>query len=535
MNTTLRKSQRGSALLVTLTATVILGTALASYLKLVQYQNSAVVRSQVWNSAMPLCEAGIEDALAHLNNIGEHNRAVDGWTLDGDQYYMKRSLGNSKYEVWINGSNQPIVTAIGYATDSISQKQIKRTVLVQTTRFGAGMRGIITKDGLEMNGNCMIDSFDSEDPAFSTAGRYDPAKAKDNGFAGSLYANVFADGDGIWGFVGTGPNGTVTGNVGDSAWMASNTGIQPGRYQNDLNMSFRNVDPPFYGGGSSPLNNVNLTVTNYTYLSTQTTSTTYPSPAPAGGVATNVQTVTTVSKPFTWSGTLVTNTANASSTNYPTAGTYVGNVVTRTVVTGNGKKAVTTTYYDYVAITGYTYETTTYTYNTVTTNSTTVTKNYSMVTDSGNYQLSSLEMNGHEELLVRGDTVLYITGEFSMSGNTAVTILPGASLRIYVAGDVSLSGNGILNLNEDATKFALYGLPSCTEIDISGNAEFTGTIYAPQADLDLNGSGVTVYDVVGAVVAKTAKFNGNFQFHYDERLGRVGGKAQFRVAYWSEI
>ena len=39
------------------------GTALASYLKLVEFQNRAVVRSQFWNGAIPMCEAGIEEAL----------------------------------------------------------------------------------------------------------------------------------------------------------------------------------------------------------------------------------------------------------------------------------------------------------------------------------------------------------------------------------------------------------------------------------------------------------------------------------------
>src|SRR5688500_18458134 len=187
MRTNLNKlSQRGSAMLVTLTTTVILGTALGSYLKLVQYQNSAVVRSQVWNSAMPLCEAGIEEALTHLNMIGDGDRACNGWERQGDQFYMNRTIGTARYEVWINSSNQPTVTAIGYATDSISQSQVNRTVLVNTTKYGSGMRGIIAKNGIRMNGNCKIDSFDSEDPNHSTGGRYDPAKAKDNGYAGSV-------------------------------------------------------------------------------------------------------------------------------------------------------------------------------------------------------------------------------------------------------------------------------------------------------------------------------------------------------------
>jgi hypothetical protein len=529
------RSQSGSALLVTLTMTVILGTALASYLKLVQYQNSAVMRSQVWNGSMPLCEAGIEEALTHLNSVGNGDRGVNGWSPQGDQFYLTRTIGSGRYEVWINSSNQPTITAIGHATEAISQKEIKRTVLVNTTKYGSLMRGIIAKEGITMNGNCLVDSFDSEDPLYSTNFRYDAAKRKDLGFAGSVYGNVNAGGTGVYGYVGTGPNGMAIGNVGDKVWMSTKTGIQPGHYSNDLNLNIPDVQPPFSGGGMSPLMNQTVTVTNYAYLQSQTTSTTYPDPVPASGVTTNVTTVTTSTKPITWSGTLTTNTAVTTSTTHPESGTYIGNVTTRTVVTGKGSKAKSTTYYDYTAITGYSYQTTTFTYNTTSTNATTSTSSYAYVTDTGNYQLSSLSIAGNNELLVRGDTVLYITGEFKMAGNSQITILPGASLRVYVGGNVSLAGNGIMNLNLDATKFSLLGLPSCTSIALSGNAEFTGTIYAPSADMALNGSGTNIYDCVGAVVVKSASFHGNFQFHYDEKLGRVDDRVRFKVAYWSEI
>lgn len=529
------KSEAGSALLVSLAVTVVLGTALASYLKLVEYQNRSVVRSQFWNAAMPAAEAGIEEALTHLNYLGDADRATNGWQLDGGLYKMNRNLSDARYLVSINSASQPEIVSAGYVKDPVSGIEVKRTILVRTTKFGAGMRGIIAKRGVSMNGSCKIDSFDSENPAYSTNGRYDATKAHDLGYAGAVAGNVYAEGAGIWGYAATGPSGTVTGNVGDTAWMAAHSGVQTGHAAKDLNVAFPDVAPPFNGGGLSPSENVNLTITNYTYLSSQITSATYPSPTPAGGVSTNIQTVTTATKPFSWSGTLVTNTAAMSSTTYPAAGTYLGNVSTRTVVTGSGKKAVTTTYYDYTGISGYTYQTVTYTYNTVTTNATTSTSRYAYVTDSGNYQMSSLSMSGQSELLVRGDTVLYITGSMSMAGQSQITILPGASLKVYVGGNASLSGNGIMNLSSDATKFSVYGLPGCKSFSLSGNAAFTGTIYAPSADMTFNGGGNNTYDCVGAVVANSATFNGHFNFHYDERLGRNGGKSQFKVAYWSEI
>jgi hypothetical protein len=149
--------------------------------------------------------------------------------------------------------------------------------------------------------------------------------------------------------------------------------------------------------------------------------------------------------------------------------------------------------------------------------------------------MSSISMSGQDQMLVRGDAVLYLTGDFSTSGQAQIVVVPGGSLKLYMGGNLSISGNGILNLTQDATKFAVYGLPSNTSISISGNAAFTGTIYAPNASLSLDGSGTTVYDCIGAVVANSAYFHGHFHFHYDEMLGRVWTEVRFKVAYWTEI
>src|SRR6185436_16012686 len=162
--------QHGGTLLVTLSLSIVLGTALASYLKLVEYQNKSVVRSQYWNAAIPASEAGLEEALAHLNNVGDFSREANGWTLVNGVYKMSRSFGTTRYEVSMDGASQPAITSIGYVKEPLSGTEIKRTVLVQTTRFGAGMRGIIARKSITMNGNTKIDSFDSEDPTYSTNG-----------------------------------------------------------------------------------------------------------------------------------------------------------------------------------------------------------------------------------------------------------------------------------------------------------------------------------------------------------------------------
>jgi hypothetical protein len=124
------------------------------------------------------------------------------------------------------------------------------------------------------------------------------------------------------------------------------------------------------------------------------------------------------------------------------------------------------------------------------------------------------------------NTVLYVTGNVSIGsggGGSAppqIHIGPGASLTIYVAGaTTSISGNGLVNDTGQAKNFQYYGLPTNTSIDITGNGAFYGTIYAPQADLNLKGSGNSSYeDFTGSSITKTTKMTGNFKFHYDESL-----------------
>jgi len=53
--------------MITLTLGVILTLACISYLLLVGNQKSTVTRSQTWNAALTMAEAGVEEAMAQIN------------------------------------------------------------------------------------------------------------------------------------------------------------------------------------------------------------------------------------------------------------------------------------------------------------------------------------------------------------------------------------------------------------------------------------------------------------------------------------
>jgi hypothetical protein len=521
----LRKlTEVGGTLLIVLFSSMIMGITLASYLQYTATQSRSIMRSQAWNGAIPVSEAGVEEALAHINDstIGT-NFALNGWTVISNQFQISGTVTGGRYTARISTDPYPVIVCAGYTTDGHATNEFARTVRVTTSRWATGMKGIVAKNSVTMVGITQVDSFDSEDENYSTRGRYDASKHKDGGYVASVIGTV--NNATVYGSVGTGPTGSATGQVGDFGWMSSSTGIEPGHYANDVNMAFPVVQAPFSGGASSPSPGI-VTLTNFSYWSTMVTTTNYPSPAPASPVTTNffgTNVVTTY--PSGISSALITTnlTLNLRSKTQPAAGTYL-----------NGKWQGAWFYYD--AITSYSYPMQTYSYSMTATNNSVTTETYTYVLTNERYEMSHLRMTGSDRLLVLGTNVtLYVDHDFSMSGNSQVIITPGAYLKLYVGEDVSLSGNGIFNYTLDATHFSLFGLPSVRNIAISGNAAFTGVIYAPTADVALNGGGVTTYDVVGAIVGASATLNGHFQFHYDERLGRSKVLSKFSVASWQEI
>ncbi len=92
-----------------------------------------------------------------------------------------------------------------------------------------------------------VDSYDSSDPLYSTDGRYDPSKRKDQAFVATLSSAapaIDASMGRIYGHAATAPGGTAIGNIGDGAWLTAIGGVQPGHVWDDFNATIPNVTLP---------------------------------------------------------------------------------------------------------------------------------------------------------------------------------------------------------------------------------------------------------------------------------------------------
>lgn len=163
----------------------------------------------------------------------------------------------------------------------------------------------------------------------------------------------------------------------------------------------------------------------------------------------------------------------------------------------------------------------------------TVTYQYAFTT-SGYYSINQL--SGNVYVAPGAQVTLLLTGNASPSSIEVATDTNGVSgqLTIYMNGpSFSLSGQSSVD-GGNAANLSYLGTPNNTSISMSGNASFTGTIYAPEASLTLGGGGSNAYDFVGATVTKSVTMNGHFNFHFDENLLNALTKGYVATS-WQEL
>jgi hypothetical protein len=534
MKIILTKARRkASALLTTLVICSILCTFVLFYLALIDQQNFLGARSQTWNLAIAISEAGIEDGLQHIN-ANYPNLNCDGWVYDGTSYYSRSNSlpDGSSYVAYVYLTNflNPVIVSRSYVQEPIQvahlgaigvtpqQSVVSRAVMATTSKANLFIAAVVAKQSIDLNGNNVtINSFDSGFPGVMSDynGLYNPSfyvgshgdVAVNQNIANSL--NV--GNANIYGHAHTGPGGpnalTINnGAVGDVAYQATQSGVESGWWMQDANFTIPDRLFPNTAGYFTPTGGVYVSISN-NVSATPTTTALLPLPLPLGTITTNCVSGTWQQDKFTM----------------PLPGTYCG------AITTNGNK------YSYFLKAG-----TTYTYNLLATNSYYVTNTYNYIFygsagATNNYVLPNA-LSGTS--IVTGPNVnVALPNGINLSGSSdSLTVVSGADVTIYAKGSCKVAGNGMINSGGFASSLVIYCDPSVTTFDLGGNAAFTGALVAPEAKVNLNGSGnSTVNDLTGCVIANSVVFNGKYNVHYDEALSRNKANGRFLITSWNEV
>lgn len=155
------------------------------------------------------------------------------------------------------------------------------------------------------------------------------------------------------------------------------------------------------------------------------------------------------------------------------------------------------------------------------------------------WRCPNLSLSGRETLTIYGDVTLVLTGgtgtrTIDVTGQASIAITANSSLTVYSEGDMLIGGNGLANGNTRPSTCLIYGTntsASGQRIQIVGNGALKAALYAPNADITINGNG----DIYGAAVGNTITLTGRAEFHYDESLENLDSGMPFGVDSWREI
>lgn len=447
-------SQRGSALIVAMILSVVIGISLASYVRMARTAVTLSNRSLYNNAAVNLAEQSLEEAIYSINKTVEnpsYSWSAAGWTASGGNAQrawtgITLSQGTTATSrVYVNGysSSAPWIVArstvtLGGANDTPIEKWI-RVTLRGASRYS---NGLVAKRSILFKGNnATVDSFNSKRNDDGTLRGapvpYSAAVRRDRGSVGSISVSpeaVMVMQADVWGYVSTGGqdpttsvgnNGSIKGadSVPDGTWTKAT--VDPNRVSTTFSASFESDDQP-------------------------------TSSIPSIG------------------------TIDAAGT-YGTAGAPT------TIV------------------------------------------------------CSSIALSGSSRIVkFQGDVTLLITAApgtyaIDIAGNSSgITVLPNSTLKIYTAGDVKLTGQGVINETSQAKNFEIIGTSNSSiaqDIKIAGGGSFVGTVYAPNASIEMHGNG----SMSGSIVANNITMTGNANFHYDESLDEPDGTNPYRIARWEEL
>lgn len=150
----------------------------------------------------------------------------------------------------------------------------------------------------------------------------------------------------------------------------------------------------------------------------------------------------------------------------------------------------------------------------------------------GDYTIT--QINGNMSFTGTGTLRVYVNGAITVNGSQSITVAPGLKVELYVVGNITLAGTQETNAEAGnrAGNLLIFGLPTCTSVEVSGNSTTQCAIYAPNADVRQNGGGHEAF--FGAIIGKSYSAQGGIDIHYDEALGLIGPILGYTTASWKE-
>ena len=137
----------------------------------------------------------------------------------------------------------------------------------------------------------------------------------------------------------------------------------------------------------------------------------------------------------------------------------------------------------------------------------------------GTYRYPSIQMPNSGQLIITAPGVkLYVAGKLTMNNGSEIIVQPGASLELYLGGNLENKNSvGFSNNTNNPAGLKIYGLPTCTQIDLKAKSDLYAALYAPSANVDLYNSG----SFYGAACSHSFEIKNSGKFYFDDRVRSI--------------
>ncbi|MGZ0707687.1 DUF7305 domain-containing protein [Coraliomargarita sp. W4R53] len=153
--------------------------------------------------------------------------------------------------------------------------------------------------------------------------------------------------------------------------------------------------------------------------------------------------------------------------------------------------------------------------------------------------LDEFEVKAGATVRIEGDVTINLANEnkttLKVIQGGALEMASDATLTIYLAGNMDVTGAGIFS-EVAPQQLQIWGTATGTQkINFLNNGQFSGIIYAPNAEVKITGNS----DLYGSIVSKNIELTGSGSFRYDQSLANYTGgttsAGPTRVDYVEEL
>lgn len=160
---------------------------------------------------------------------------------------------------------------------------------------------------------------------------------------------------------------------------------------------------------------------------------------------------------------------------------------------------------------------------------------------AGSYNYGDFNLGTGSTLIITGPATIVVTDMALASNSELIVDASAGGVEFFVLDDFTMNSNTLIASTTFTPSDVTINLESdnvidpdtsvdLDEIDFDSNAKLYGTIYAPNASVEINSN----FELFGALIAYEVHLDSNSRIHYDEALANANANATdlYTMSLW---